>query len=370
MCRRADAGGAGAYAHRPMGTLLRSPTVLKLAKYSTASVAGVLVGQATLIFALEVLGWAAMPANLASVTLGCIPNYTINRYWTWQQSGENRLWGEVVPFWSMAILGALLSMLAVAYADRTWGGTFAVAVANLSGFAVLWVAKFFVLDKLMWKVVHDLHPDVDIDAAPAGQPCVVPWPSMSGRRPRQAATASASPTSSWPSTTSRSPPASPTTLPSTPAAPWRRCSSPTAAGSTASTTRLGDSANSQPWPAASGAWTRKPVPPDTAISASARPSPPSAASCTPSTSPSCTSPITSSHRARWAWRSRAGGVPRLWPRSQAQREPDNVRGSGPSTTTCVPSTSRTPGGGAARSSISPTTATTGVGSMSRPRLSL
>src|SRR5215204_40387 len=170
MCRRADAGGAGAYAHRPMGTLLRSPTVLKLAKYSTASVAGVLVGQATLIFALEVLGWAAMPANLASVTLGCIPNYTINRYWTWQQSGENRLWGEVVPFWSMAILGAILSMLAVAYADRTWGGTFAVAVANLSGFAVLWVAKFFVLDKLMWKVVHDLHPDVDIDAAEAGMP--------------------------------------------------------------------------------------------------------------------------------------------------------------------------------------------------------
>jgi putative flippase GtrA len=153
-----------------MGTLLRSPTVLKLAKYSTASVAGVLVGQATLIFCLEVLDWAAVPANLASVSFGCIPNYTINRYWTWQQSGENRLWGEVVPFWAMAILGVILSMLAVAYADRTWGGTFAVAVANLSGFAVLWVAKFFVLDKLMWKVVHDLHPEVDIDAAEAGMP--------------------------------------------------------------------------------------------------------------------------------------------------------------------------------------------------------
>jgi putative flippase GtrA len=153
-----------------MGTLLRSPTVQKLVKYSAASAAGVTVGQVTLIACLELLGWGAIPANLASVTLGSIPNYTINRYWTWQQSGENRLWGEVVPFWAMAIMGAILSMVAVAYADRTWGGTLAVSIANLSGFAVLWVAKFVVLDKLMWKVVHDIHPEVEMDAAEAGLP--------------------------------------------------------------------------------------------------------------------------------------------------------------------------------------------------------
>lgn len=151
-----------------MGTVLRSPTVLKLAKYSTASAAGVFVGQATLIFCLEALEWPALGANLASVTLGCIPNYLINRYWTWQQSGANRFWGEVVPFWTMAIIGAILSMLAVAFADHRWGTTLAVAIANLSGFGLLWIAKFLVLDKLMWKVVHDVHPEVDIDAAEAG----------------------------------------------------------------------------------------------------------------------------------------------------------------------------------------------------------
>jgi putative flippase GtrA len=152
-----------------MGSLLRalrrSPTTEKLVKYSAASAAGVVVGQATLIFCLELLDWPALAANLASVTLGCIPNYTINRYWTWRQSGQNRLWGEVVPFWSMAALGAVLSMLAVAFADHQWGTTLAVAIANLAGFGVLWIAKFLVLDKLMWKVVHDLHPEVEIDAA-------------------------------------------------------------------------------------------------------------------------------------------------------------------------------------------------------------
>lgn len=145
--------------------LMRSSTIQKLVKYSAASAAGVVVGQATLIFCLEGLEWPALAANLASVTLGCIPNYTINRYWTWQQSGQNRLWGEVVPFWAMAALGAVLSMLAVAFADHQWGTTLAVAIANLAGFGVLWVAKFLVLDKLMWKVVHDLHPEVEIDAA-------------------------------------------------------------------------------------------------------------------------------------------------------------------------------------------------------------
>lgn len=152
-----------------MGSLLRatlrSPTIQKLIKYSAASAAGVLVGQVTLIFCLEALEWPALGANMASVTLGCIPNYTINRYWTWQRTGQNRLWGEVIPFWAMAAMGAVLSMAAVAFADHQWGTTLAVAIANLAGFGVLWVGKFLVLDKLMWKVVHDLRPEVDVDAA-------------------------------------------------------------------------------------------------------------------------------------------------------------------------------------------------------------
>ncbi|HEY8527388.1 MAG TPA: GtrA family protein [Acidimicrobiales bacterium] len=142
--------------------LVSSRLVQKLVKYSAASAAGVLVGQATLVFCLEVLDWPALGANLASVTLGCVPNYTINRYWTWQQTGQNRLWGEVIPFWFMAAAGALLSMLAVAFADHQWGTTLAVAIANLAGFGVLWIAKFLVLDKIMWRVVHDLHPEVEV----------------------------------------------------------------------------------------------------------------------------------------------------------------------------------------------------------------
>jgi putative flippase GtrA len=147
---------------------LSSPTVTKLVRYSSASVVGVCVGVPVLAVGYGVLGWNELVANLVSVTLGAIPNYLINRYWTWHQTGKNRLWGEVVPFWVMSVLGMILSLFAVNYADDRWGTTFAVVVAQLSGFGVVWVAKFLVLDRLMWRIVHDLQPDVAIDEAEAG----------------------------------------------------------------------------------------------------------------------------------------------------------------------------------------------------------
>ena len=147
---------------------LRSPTIRKLMKYSTASVVAITVGQPVLWLFFGPLGWGAVPSNLVSVSAGAVPNYLINRKWTWHQTGKNRLWGEVVPFWVMSALGMLLSLWAVSYAEDRWDTTIAIAIAQLSGFGVLWLAKFLVLDKVMWKIVHDLQPDVAIDEAEAG----------------------------------------------------------------------------------------------------------------------------------------------------------------------------------------------------------
>ena len=147
---------------------LRSPTIVKLLKYSSASFAGLVVGQSVLALFYTGIGWGAIPSNLVSVAIGAIPNYLINRYWTWHQTGKNRLWGEVVPFWVMSFLGMVLSLFAVAYAEDRWGTGLAVAIAQVSGFGVLWLAKFVVLDKVMWRIVHEIHPDVAIDEAEAG----------------------------------------------------------------------------------------------------------------------------------------------------------------------------------------------------------
>jgi putative flippase GtrA len=147
---------------------LRSPTIRKLMKYSTASVVAVSVGQPVFWIFDGALQWGAISSNLVSVSAGAVPNYLINRRWTWSQTGKNRLWGEVVPFWVMSALGMILSLFAVAYAEERWDSTVINSIAQLAGFGVLWIAKFLVLDKVMWKIVHDLQPDVAIDEAEAG----------------------------------------------------------------------------------------------------------------------------------------------------------------------------------------------------------
>lgn len=162
---------------------LRSPTIVKLLKYSTASFAGLVVGQSVLFLFYEGLGWAAVAANLMSVTVGAIPNYLINRRWTWHQTGKNRLWGEVVPFWVMSALGMVLSLFAVAYAEDRWDTALAVGLAQVFGFGVLWIAKFLVLDKVMWKIVHDLRPDVAIDEGEAGLIGALSLDRTAGERP-------------------------------------------------------------------------------------------------------------------------------------------------------------------------------------------
>jgi putative flippase GtrA len=164
-----------------MVSLLRSSTITKLVKYSAASVVGVVISVPVLVICYGPLGWLA--ANLISVTAGSVPNYLINRRWTWHQTGRNRLWGEVVPFWVMSVMGMILSIIAVNYADHQWGTDFAVVCAQLTGFGVLWLAKFFVLDRLMWKIVHELQPDVAIDEAEAGLVGALSLDGTDGERP-------------------------------------------------------------------------------------------------------------------------------------------------------------------------------------------
>jgi putative flippase GtrA len=123
---------------------------VKLIRYGLASVVGVAVSQAVLIFCSAVLGWSGVVSNLAAVTVGGVPNYFMNRAWTWDNHEEHSLWTDVVPFWGMAFAGLALSTVFVAYADHHWGTTFAISMASLLAFGLLWLVKFVVLDRLMF----------------------------------------------------------------------------------------------------------------------------------------------------------------------------------------------------------------------------
>ena len=98
--------------------------------------------------------WPAWQANLTAVSAGAFPAYFLNRYWVWGRSGRSRLWGEVVPFWALTLSGGVASTLAVEAAARHWDNSGLLVLVNLGTYGLLWLFKFFVLDRLVWPPIN------------------------------------------------------------------------------------------------------------------------------------------------------------------------------------------------------------------------
>ena len=144
----------------------RTPTGQKLVKYAMVSIISVIVGQALLLFALTILDWRAAPSNLFAVAVSSIPAYYLNRAWAWGKTGKSHLMKEIVPFWSLALLGLVLSTWAADFAETNahhltssdLGARLIVNAAALAAFGVLWVGKFFIFNRLMF--AHQPEPSL------------------------------------------------------------------------------------------------------------------------------------------------------------------------------------------------------------------
>lgn len=131
--------------------------------YALVSVVAVITGQAVLWSCSGLLGWDPVPSNVTSVAIGSIPSYVLNRYWVWGKRGKNHFVKEVLPFWGMALLGLILSTIAVAVAASWNDATIVVAGANLGAFGVIWVGKYFVLHHLLFgEHTHDHATDDEV----------------------------------------------------------------------------------------------------------------------------------------------------------------------------------------------------------------
>jgi putative flippase GtrA len=142
-----------------MQRIAERPLAHKFFKYSMTSVVGVVLGQSFIFLFASVLkvswGWA----NVWAVAISTGPTYVMSRRWVWQKGGRSSLYAEVIPFWVMTFLGLLLSTIAVVVLERRYPDNKILAnVGNVMGFGVLWVAKFFILDRILFKVTHE-HPE-------------------------------------------------------------------------------------------------------------------------------------------------------------------------------------------------------------------
>jgi putative flippase GtrA len=136
----------------------------KAAKYAAVSVFNVLFGQGLLVLANHVFEWSFVWSNVFAVSISAFPAYVLSRRWIWQKKGNNHFWKEVVPFWAMAFFGLGLSTLFAYIAAQISDATIVLQLANLSAFGILWVAKFFVLDKLLFNTDDEPRTDTALDA--------------------------------------------------------------------------------------------------------------------------------------------------------------------------------------------------------------
>jgi len=142
--------------------------VWKAARYSAVSVVGVVLTQVLLLLGHGILGLQADRANVGAVMLTAIPVYLLNRSWVWQREGRSSLRSEVLPFWAFTAAGLVLSTLAVAGVASITDSSVAVSGANIGAFGLLWVAKFLVLDGVVFAdPAGERVPGDDEASAPA-----------------------------------------------------------------------------------------------------------------------------------------------------------------------------------------------------------
>jgi putative flippase GtrA len=122
----------------------------KLVRFGMVSVVGVVITQVLLVVLHGLLDIDAIVSNVLAVSLSAVPVFLLNKRWVWGKAGRSHLRKEVLPFWGFTLLGLLLSTVLVAIADHISDRTWPVLLANISGFGIVWLAKFLFLDSVIW----------------------------------------------------------------------------------------------------------------------------------------------------------------------------------------------------------------------------
>jgi putative flippase GtrA len=158
----------------------RSTEGRKQLRYAGVSLVFVPVGQVliqvlgALVFSEEVMvnGEMVKEINwtLASITSAAIltlPNFFANKYLVWKETSSDNLHTQVVVFWVAAMLGVTFATLLTFLVDSLieghgWIEKVAVFCAQLTGFGIVWLGRYIILDRWIFKITHDgEEPDPD-----------------------------------------------------------------------------------------------------------------------------------------------------------------------------------------------------------------
>jgi putative flippase GtrA len=147
---------------------------VRLTQFLVGSGVSTGVSQVVLIGCYGLLHASAPVATVAAFVAGAIPNFLINWFWTWARSGKPSLVKDLLPYFSITIAGGLLATALTTWADdlvephlHSHGiRTLVVAVVYLGSYALFFLLKFFLLDRLMaTRGARKPQPPADADAS-------------------------------------------------------------------------------------------------------------------------------------------------------------------------------------------------------------
>ena len=143
----------------------------KLFRYTMVSVISTAMSTIVLAIVFGLKVWTEIPSAVFANASATFPSYWLNRHWAWGKHGRSHLVKEVLPFWTMAALGIAFSIVGAALA-RDVGihfklshidQTVLVLVANFLSFAIFWVVKLLVFNRMFKVVLEEFDEHLTVE---------------------------------------------------------------------------------------------------------------------------------------------------------------------------------------------------------------
>jgi putative flippase GtrA len=130
----------------------------KLSTYTAGSVVAAGCSELALLLCYAVLHLPPAASAVIAWLCGALPNYWLNRSWTWQRTGRPDARRELLPY-ALIVLGTLaLAVLVTRAVDSALSGsgaaarTTVVAVAFLGVYVVMFLLRYLLLDRLFGRL--------------------------------------------------------------------------------------------------------------------------------------------------------------------------------------------------------------------------
>ena len=155
----------------------RSPEGRKKLRYAGVSVVFVPLGQGLVLLFGQFMTYTQ--ASLLNAAILTLPNFFANKLYVWKVTSKDNQRTQIAIFWVAAMLGVTFATTLTWIVEQLttgWSGlpkAAAVVAAQLTGFGIVWVGRFLILDRWLFKLTHHgreptpaeedvLHTDIPI----------------------------------------------------------------------------------------------------------------------------------------------------------------------------------------------------------------